>query len=192
IVSEKVKSGESAISLIEELRVGMDLVGQRYKSGDYFLAELVYSSVIFNQAMTLIEPSLRDGAKMEPLGKIVIGTVKGDIHNLGKDIVSSLLRASGFEVHDLGVDVEPKRFVQGLEETRAPIVGLSCLITVGFEPLKATVQAVIEAGLRDKVKIIIGGGVVTEFLRDYVRADAHTTSAFEGVEICKRFVREGR
>jgi len=122
-------------------------------------------------------------------GMDTLGTVKGDIHNIGKDIVAVLLRASGFEVYDLSVDVPPTVFVNKLIETRAPILGMSGLLTPAFESMKETVKAVEAAGLRNKVKIIIGGGVVTELVKKHAGADAFTTDAVEGVEMCKQFAK---
>jgi methanogenic corrinoid protein MtbC1 len=117
---------------------------------------------------------------------MVLGTAKGDIHNIGKDIVAVLLKAAGFEIYDMGIDVAPDVFVNKLKETGAPILGISGLLTPSFESMKLTVQAVEAAGLRNKVKIIIGGGIVTEMVRKYVGADAFTDDAPEGVELCKK------
>jgi methanogenic corrinoid protein MtbC1 len=138
--------------------------------------------------MKLIEPRLEASAIGGDAPVVVLGTVKGDIHNLGKDIVAVLLKGAGFVVHDLGIDVKPQAFVTKLKETGAVILGMSGLLTPSFDSMKETVDAVTEAGLRDKIKVIIGGGIITEQVRRHCGADAFTTDGQEGVEICKRFV----
>ena len=190
IVRERLEFREEPMLLVEECRCGMDVVGERYRSNEYFLGELIMSSAIFKEAMALIEPRLMHDAQAPIMGRIVLGTVKGDIHNIGKDIVATLLRTYGFEVFDLGVDVEPQAFVAKLVETGAPILGLSALLTPSYESMKNTVKAIKEKGIRDKVKVIIGGSIVTERVRDYVGADAFTTDGLEGVDMCKEFMKE--
>ncbi len=190
LVREKIDAGVEPLSIVDECREGMDIVGERYKNKEYFLSELIVSGEIFKEAMAVVEPLLKGGKQAESLSKMVLGTVKGDIHNIGKDIVGTLLTAAGFEVYDLGIDIAPRIFVDKLVETGAPILGMSGLLTPSFESMKETVKAVEEAGLRDKVKIIVGGGIVTEQVGKYVGADAFTSDASEGVEMCKKFARE--
>jgi 5-methyltetrahydrofolate--homocysteine methyltransferase len=168
----------------------MDIVGERYKAGDYFLSELIVSGEIFKDSMKLIEPHLEAGADAADRTKIVLATVKGDIHNIGKDIVAVLLKGAGFEVHDLGVDAAPDALVRKLQETGATILGMSGLLTPSFDSMKETVEALKEAGLRDKVKVVIGGGVVTNLVQRHTGADAFTDDGLEGVEICRRFAGE--
>ena len=165
----------------------MDIVGERYKNKDYFLGELIMSGEIFKEAMAVIEPRLRAGQYDKPLAKMVLGTAKGDIHNIGKDIAAFLLKAAGFEVYDIGVDVSPEMFIDKLKETGSTILGISGLLTPSFECMKSTVQAVEAAGMRNKVKVIIGGCSVTESVCKYVGADAFTDDAPEGVRLCKQF-----
>ena len=147
------------------------------------------SGEIFKEAMAVVEPNLKAGASEKPLAKMVLGTAKGDIHNIGKDIVATLLKAAGFEVYDVGIDAPPQVFIDKLKETDATILGISGLLTPSFESMKQTVQAVKDAGLRDKVKIIVGGGIVTEVVCKYVGADAFTDDAPQGVELCKKFAK---
>lgn len=187
LVREKIDGGAGPMSIVDECRKGMDIVGERYKSKEYFLSELIISGEIFKEAMAVVEPMLKAGKESEPISRMVLGTAKGDIHNIGKDIVATLLRAAGFEIYDLGIDVPPGKFVEKLTETGAPILGMSGLLTPSFGSMKETVEAVQAAGLRDKVKIVIGGGIVTEQVKKYVGADAFTDDAAEGVEICRRF-----
>jgi 5-methyltetrahydrofolate--homocysteine methyltransferase len=190
LVQQELDAGTDPMSILEECRKGMDIVGERYKSGEYFLSELIVSGEIFKEAMKVVEPRLHAEREGQTLAKMVLGTVKGDIHNIGKDIVALLLKAAGFEVYDLGIDVPPSAFVDKLKETGAPILGMSGLLTPSFESMRETVKAVEAAGLRNRVKIIVGGGIVTELVKRHTGADAFTDDCIEGVEICKRFVRE--
>jgi methanogenic corrinoid protein MtbC1 len=189
LVQKRIVSNADPMSLVDELRQGMDIVGERYKSKEYFLSELIISGEIFKESMAAIEPKLKDSNRGEPLGKMVLGTVKGDIHNIGKDIVGTLLTAAGFEVYDLGIDVPIDKFIEKLKETDSTILGMSGLLTPAFESMKETVKALEAAGLRNKVKVIIGGGIVTEMVGTYVGADAYTDDASEGVEMCRGFVK---
>jgi len=190
IVRHRLEFGEEPMALVEECRAGMAIVGERYQKGEYFLGELIMSGEIFKQAMSLIEPRLTGDVPTETIGKVVMGTVKGDIHSIGKDVAAGLLRMSGFEVFDLGVDVAPEAFVEKVVETGAPILGMSGLLTPSFESMKNTVTAIRERGIRDRVKVIIGGGVVIEQVKCYVGADAFTRDGAEGVKICQEFMRE--
>jgi len=135
----------------------------------------------------MIKPQLKKFAT-EYIGKIVIGTVEGDVHDIGKNIVIALLEAGGFEVIDLGVDVPPEKFVEAIKEHQPDIVGMSSLLTVAIESTKKTIDAITEAGLRDKVKIIIGGGRVDEYAVNYVKPDASTDNAAQGVRLCKELL----
>ncbi len=191
LVREALDEGTDPMEILNQCREGMDMVGERYRAGDYFLSDLIVSGEIFKDAMKLIEPKLKEsaGGAAEPV-KMVLATAKGDIHNIGKDIVAVLLKASGFEVHDLGIDVDPNVIVDKLVETKAAILGMSGLLTPSFESMKQTIDAVEEAGIRDRIKIVIGGGIVTELVQKYTGADAFTDDGIEGVEICKRFAEE--
>jgi len=186
IVKSKIDSGVDPLSIVDECRKGMEIVGERYKNKEYFLGELIMSGEIFKEAMSVVEPKLKVGQSEKPIAKMVLGTAKGDIHNIGKDIVATLLRAAGFEIYDVGIDVAPEVFINKLKETGASILGISGLLTPSFESMKLTIQAMEAAGLRDKVKVIIGGGIVTEVVRKYVGADVFTDDAPEGVELCKK------
>ena len=190
LVREQLDAGADPMSILSECRRGMDIVGERYKTGEFFLSELIVSGEIFKESMKLVEPRLQAGAVTGQRAGIVLGTVKGDIHNIGKDIVAVLLKGAGFEVYDLGTDVEPQALVDKLIETGAPILGMSGLLTPSFDSMKLTVEAVKAAGLRDKVRIVIGGGVVTELVQRHTGADAFTDDGIDGVEICKRFIEE--
>ena len=190
MVRHRLEAGEEPIALLEECRAGMGIVGERFEKGEYFLGELIMSGEIFKQAMSFIEPKLTGDVRSETIGQVIMGTVKGDIHSIGKDIVTGLLRMSGFEVFDLGVDVAPEAFVEKLVESGAPILGMSALITPSFESMKNTVTAIEKRDIRDRVKVIIGGGIVIEQVKRYVGADAFTRDGAEGVKICKEFIRK--
>ena len=186
-VKTRLDSEEDPMGIVHDLQKGMDLVGERYNKGTYFLSELIMAADLFTRAMALIEPSL-EGIVQEKLGKMVIGTPKGDIHDIGKNIFSNVAKGAGFEVHDLGVDVPVERFLEAVEEVKPEILAFSSLITTAFEPMKVVVDSLVEKGLRDNMKVIVGGGVTTDTVRKYVGADAQTIDAVEGLEMCKKFV----
>jgi len=185
-VKTRLDSDEDPMGIVLDLQKGMDLVGERYNKGTYFLSELIMAADLFTRAMALIEPSL-EGTVQEKVGKMVIGTPKGDIHDIGKNIFSNVAKGAGFEVHDLGVDVPVERFVEVVEEVKPDILAFSSLITTAFGPMKEVVDSLVEKGLRDNMKVIVGGGVTTDTVRKYVGADAQTIDAVEGLEMCKRF-----
>jgi methanogenic corrinoid protein MtbC1 len=186
LVKEKLDAGEDPISILEACRLGMAEIGKG--SGDtIFLTDLIMAGEIFNEAMELLMPKLA-GASTKNLGKVVIGTVEGDIHNIGKDIAINFLKAEGFEVIDLGVDVPAQKFVDAIKEHNPPIVGMSGLLTLSIEPMKQSVDAIAGAGLRDKVKVIIGGERTDEEVCKHVGADAWVNDAIDGVKIIKNWV----
>jgi len=184
MVRSKIDGGEDPLQILEECRRGMTIVGDRFQKGEYFLAELMLSAEIFKGAVAILEPYLASASESEILGKVVLATMKGDIHDLGKNILATLLKSQGFEVHDLGVDVAPSLVVDKVRETRPDFVGFSVLITTAFESMKQAAAMLREAGLRERLKLMIGGGVTTPAVRDYVGADFQTTDATEGVAYC--------
>jgi methylmalonyl-CoA mutase cobalamin-binding domain/chain len=186
-VKNRLAANESPLSLINELQQGMSLVGERYGSGKYFLSELLMSADLFSRVMELVEPKMQDQTS-ETIGRIVIGTPKGDIHDMGKNIFCTVARGAGFDVYDLGVDVPPERFVAAVEEYKPQILGFSTLLTTAFEIMKNIVDTLVEKDLKKDLKIIVGGGVTTEIVKKYVGADAQTIDAIEGLRICKQFL----
>jgi methanogenic corrinoid protein MtbC1 len=188
LTREKLDSDEDPHLILEEGRNGMEIIGKRFADGEYFLPELVYSGEIFKQVSELVKPKLKADTTSEKLGKVVIGTVAGDIHDIGKDIVVFMLDVGGFEVYDLGVDVPPQDFVDRIKETGAPIVGLSGFLTLAFESMKETVEAIKEAGLRDKVKVMVGGGQIDEDIRKYAGADAYGKDAMIAVALAREWL----
>jgi methanogenic corrinoid protein MtbC1 len=181
-VNDALAEGVEPLALVEELREGMSEIGRMFEKDEYYLSELIMSAEIFKEAIELIEPQL-GGASEANKGTVVIGTVKGDIHDIGKNIVVSLLRCEGFDVHDLGVDVAPDTFVSELKETGAAVLALSGLLTLAFDAMKDTVDAVAGADLRDKVRIIIGGGPVNQAVVEFTGADAFGKDATEAVRL---------
>ncbi len=177
--------GRDPLAIVEQCRQGITAAGDRFARGEYYLSELIMAAEIFQRSATLIAPHLATQPTVSAGWPVVIGTVKGDIHDLGKDIVVLLLRCAGFDVIDLGVDVPAERFVSALSESGARVVGLSCLMTPAFGSMKSTVQAIADANLRDRVHIMIGGGPVTQAVCDYVRADSYLQDAVEGVRLCE-------
>jgi len=184
VVKSRLEKGNDPIQILDECRQGMTKVGDRFQQGDYFLAELMLSAEIFKAAVSILQPYLARSRPSKPLGKITLATLRGDIHDLGKNILATLLEAHGLEVQDLGVDVPPDRVVENVKETRPDFVGCSALITTAFDSMKKAADMLVEAGLRDQVKIMIGGGVTTTMVKDYVGADFQTTDAMQGVTYC--------
>jgi methanogenic corrinoid protein MtbC1 len=188
IVEDRLKAKGDPLKILEDARKGMEIVGQRFASSEYFIPDLVYSGEILKSVTELVKPKLTKEAESKKLGKIVFGTVAGDIHDIGKDIVIFMLDVSGFEVHDLGVDVPAHKFADKIKETGAPIVGLSGFLALAFDSMKDTVQVIEKAGLRDKVKIMIGGGQITDEIKNYTGADAYGKDAMTGVTLAKKWV----
>jgi 5-methyltetrahydrofolate--homocysteine methyltransferase len=187
IVKDRLSTGEDPLAILGDARKGMEIVGQRFASSEYFIPDLVYSGEILKSVTELVKPKLTVAAESKKLGKIVFGTVAGDIHDIGKDIVVFMLDVNGFEVHDLGVDVPAQKFVDKIEETGAPIVGLSGFLTLAFDSMKQTIEAMQAAGLRDRVRVMIGGGQITEEVTKYTGADAYGKDAMAGVTLAKKW-----
>jgi methylmalonyl-CoA mutase cobalamin-binding domain/chain len=190
LVESGIAAGENPLAILEECRRGMSLVGQRFQAGEYYLAELLLSAEIFKTVVSLLEPHLKQGRSSEPAGTVVLATMQGDIHDLGKNIFATLLRAHAFEVHDLGVDVAPALLVEKVTELRPHFVGFSALLTTAFANMKEAARMLSDAGIRDEVRLLVGGGVTTPAVQDYVGADFQSTDAMEGVAYCVRTVKE--
>ncbi len=181
-VREALSAGTDPLSLVESLRDGMAVVGERFESKEYFLPDLIMAGETFKEAIALIEPHLASGSASSR-GAVVVGTVQGDIHDIGKNLVATMLKCNGFEVHDLGVDVAPEAFVAKTRETGAKLVAMSGLLTLAFDAMKNTVEALSEAGLRDSTKIMIGGGPVNETVLAFCGADAYGKDPTEAVRL---------
>ncbi len=187
---EAIEAGIPAYEIIMKgMSKGMEIVGEKYERNEYFLAELIMAGEVMKEGMKVLEPYLKSG-EIKKVGKVVIGTVRGDLHDIGKNIVSTLLNAAGFDVIDLGVDVPPEKFVEAVKKNKPDIVGMSALLTTTMIEMEKVIKALEEAGLRDKVKIIIGGAPITSEYAEKIGADAAAKDAVEGVDICKSWVTE--
>jgi len=187
IVEERLNKGEDPLKILEDARKGMEIVGKRFASSEYFVPDLIYSGEILKSITEVVKPKMTQDTEIKRLGKIVFGTVAGDIHDIGKDIVVFMLDVSGFDVADLGVDVPAQKFVDKIRETGAGIVGLSGFLTLAYDSMKQTVDAIKEAGLRDNVKIMIGGGQISDEVRKYTGADAYGKDAMAGVFLARQW-----
>jgi methanogenic corrinoid protein MtbC1 len=188
VAKEMVEGGSDPMAILGSAREAMGIVGQRYEEGTYFLPELMLAGVMLNEIAEIVKPRLAKAPSVKRHGKVLIGTVEGDIHDIGKDIVVFMLDVNGFEVLDLGVDVPPQKFVEAIKEFQPQVVGLSGFLTLAFDTMKETVDAMKKAGLRDKVKIMIGGGQISEEIRTYTGADAYGKDAMAGVSLAKEWV----
>lgn len=178
------------VRVLDLCRAAMDRVGQRFEAGDYFLPELVLAGEMLETIGAIAKPLIQSapGEAQRKLGKVLIGTVHGDLHDIGKNIVSFMLDINGFEVRDIGIDVPAERFVEEIRAWRPDVVGLSGFLTLAFDSMKETVEAIESAGLRDSVHIMVGGGQVDETVRGHTRADAFGTNAVEAVGLCKEWM----
>jgi methylmalonyl-CoA mutase cobalamin-binding domain/chain len=187
LVQEDLESGTDPQLILGSCRDGMALVGKRYEAGEYYVSELIMAGELFKQANALLLPHLAAGGGATK-GKVVIATVKGDIHDIGKDIVVGMLKATGYEVIDLGVDVPVDKIIEAVKSSGAKVVGLSGLITISFDSMKETIAALEAAGLRKDVRVMVGGGSLTEQVREYVGADALGADAQAAVSLCNQWM----
>jgi len=188
IVKGRLEAGEDPLRIIDDTKRAMEIVGKRFQEGTYFIPDLVYSGEILKAVSEMVKPKMTKQAVSKRLGEVIIGTVKGDIHDIGKNIVTFMLDLNGFEVYDLGIDVPVERFIEKIRETKARVVGLSGFLTIAFDSMKETIDAIEKAGLRDKVKIIIGGGNMNEDIKKYTRADAYGVDAMAAVSFANKVV----
>lgn len=191
ITNEMLDSSADPMQVVDACRNALEVVGKKFETGVMFLPELIMAGEMMDQISALVKPKLKGGTAATPLGKIILGTVRGDLHDVGKNIFGFLLDSQGFEVIDLGIDVDPSRFVEKIKETGATVVALSALLTLAFDAMKATVDAIQEAGLRDQVKIMIGGAPVNEQVCLYAGADAWGKDAVHGVNLAKQWLTGG-
>jgi 5-methyltetrahydrofolate--homocysteine methyltransferase len=189
IANDMLDAGTSPLEVLDSCRLAMEVIGKRFEMGECFIPELILAGEMLAQISTVVKPRLNQATADNKIGKIVIGTVEGDIHDIAKDIVAFMLDINGFEVTDLGVDVPPAKFVETVEKTGAKIVGLSGFLTLAYDPMKATVAALRETG-RD-VKIMIGGGQIDEGIRQYTGADAYGRDAMAAVALAKEWATQG-
>ena len=188
ITEQALEEGDDPLSLVNEYMMpAMDEVGRRFETNEYYVPELLLSARAMKASLGLIRPLLT-ACDVEPLGRVISGTVKGDLHDIGKNLVGSMLEGGGFEVFDLGTDVAPEQFVEAAKEHKAHIIALSALLTTTMPSMKLTVEAFIEDGTRDQVKIFIGGAPVTQEFADEIGADGYSKNAVDAVAQAKQWM----
>lgn len=188
IVRDLIDAGDDPLEIMDACGRGMESVGRKYEDGVYYVPDLIYAGEILKRISAEVKPHMGEGVEQKRLGQVILGTVAGDIHDIGKDVVHFMLDSNGFEVHDLGIDVPEEKFVEKIKETGANVVAMSGLLTMAFASMKRTVDAIKEAGLRDQVKVMIGGSQVDEDVRVYAGADAYGTDAMSGVNFAKQWI----
>jgi len=188
LAKEILDKGADPLKILEQCRRAVEIIGTRFEKGECFLPELMMAGHVMTEISHIVKPALSRGLEVKRLGKVLMGTVQGDIHDIGKNIVTFLLDANGFEVMDIGIDVPPEKFVQAIRDFGPQVVGLSGLLTVAYESVKKTVRAIEEAGLRQKVRIMIGGSQMSEKVKEYAGADAYGKDAMAGVSLAKEWV----
>ena len=188
LVKEMVDSDSDPMAILDYAREAMDIVGKRYEEGVYFLPELMLAGEMLNQITDILKPELAKLPEVKRHGKVLIGTVEGDIHDIGKNIVSFMLDVNGFEVLDLGVDVSRQKFVEAIEDFQPQVIGLSGFLTLAFDTMKETIDAIQAAGLRDQVKIMVGGGQMDDQVRAHTGADAYGRDAMAAVKLAKDWI----
>jgi methanogenic corrinoid protein MtbC1 len=189
LTTELLDSGTPPVEILGACKDAMEIIGTRFEEGECFIPELMLAGEMMASISGVLKPRMVGEAAAKKIGKVVLGTVQGDIHDIAKDIVGFMLDVNGFEVTNLGVDVPPARFVEAVKDTGANIVGLSGFLTLAFDPMKDTVAAIKAAGLND-VKIMIGGGQIDEQIRQYTGADAYGKDAMAAVVLAKEWAKE--
>lgn len=192
IVQEKTQEGidggvDPEVILNEVLVPAMDDVGRRFETGEFFVPDLMFTARAMQAGLAILKPKLIE-KDIKPIGKVLIGTVKGDLHDIGKNLVAMMLEGAGFEIQDIGVDVPAERFVESLRDGAAGIVAISALLTTSMPAMKTTIDAINEAGLRSQVKVIVGGAQVTEAFAKEIGADGSAPDAAQAAKLAKSFV----
>ncbi len=186
VTQQAISEGIDPLSLVNQQMIpAMDEVGRRFECSEYFVPELLISARAMKVSLELLRPLLA-ARGAEPLGRVAIGTVKGDLHDIGKNLVASLLEGGGFEVIDLGVNVSPEKFIATIRDKNANIVALSALLTTTMPSMRTTIEALKQAGVRDRVKVLIGGAPITQQYADEIGADGYSESAVGAVALAKR------
>lgn len=187
MVREMLASGREPLEILDDCRIALEEVGKKFEEGVYFIPDLIFSGEILKTISDIVKPNMEKEARKDNIGKVIIGTVEGDIHDIGKNIVTFMLDINGFEVYDLGVDVPPKKFVEAIKETNTKVVGLSGLLTLAYDSMKETVEEIKKAGL-DQVKIMIGGATINEDVVKYTGAHAYGADAMAAVSLAKKWL----
>ena len=191
LVKKAVEEGYRPIDIVNSLADGMKIIGEGYERGELFLSELIMASEIFKEAMNILEPLvLKEEGFLKPIGRVVVGTVEGDLHDIGKNLFAMFLKSMGFDVIDLGVDVSIEKFVDAVKQYKPDIVGMSALLTTTVVNMEKVIKALEKAGLRSYVKVIVGGAAVTKEYAIEIGADAGGVDAYEGALICRKWIEE--
>jgi len=188
ITNELIEGGEDPMKILDYCREAVGVVGKRFEEGTYFLPELIMAGEMLTKISGIVKPKIQGAEEAKKGGKVLIGTVEGDIHDIGKDIVTFMLDVNGYNVRDIGIDVPPAKFVEEIKAFEPEVVGLSGFLTLAFDSMAETVKAIKEAGLRDKVKIMIGGGQIDEVIKEYTGADAYGLDAMAAVNLTKGWI----
>lgn len=188
LVNTLIKEGGNPLDILSDARSAMEIVGKRFETSEYFIPDLMMAGEILKGISDIVKPLLTSDDASAKKGKVLIGTVAGDIHDIGKDIVTFMLDVSGYDVLDIGIDVPIQVFVDKIKEFQPSVVGLSGFLTLAFDSMKKTVEALEKAGLRDNLKIMIGGGQMDDEVRKYVHADAYGKDAVAAVNLCKQWI----
>jgi methylmalonyl-CoA mutase cobalamin-binding domain/chain len=183
LVTEGLDSGVATKDIMDQLQEALIEIGKRYEREEYYVPDLIYSGAIMKNAVKIIAPRMEKSDVTASKGKVVMGTVAGDVHNIGKDLVVMVLKNSGFEVLDLGVDVSAEKFIEAIKESGAKVLGMSCLLTTSFKSIARTVKTIEDSGIRDKVTIVLGGSPVTEKVKENTGADYYGKDAINGLKI---------
>ncbi len=183
-INIRLERGDEVLKILEDARQAMSVVGEKFHEGEIFLAEMMLSANIFKEIIAIIQPHLNRVRPPAPLGKVLLATPLGDIHDLGKDIFGTLLEGQGFDVHDLGVNVDPLLIIEKVKEVKPDFVGFSALVTSAFANMKIAADLFEEQNLRGSFKLMVGGGVTNATLKEHVGADFQTIDAMEGVNYC--------
>lgn len=190
-VKVRAAKGEDPAKILIEGQEAMKIIGDKFQSGEFFLAELILSSVIFKAIAAELKPYLGESGSQKMVAKIILVTLKGDIHDIGKDLFGDLLRARNFEVIDLGVDIHPNVVIKKVRDVEPDFLGFSALMTTTFEVMNETAKMLEKEGLRSGLQLMIGGGVTTSQVKEMIGADFQTLDAMEGVNYCEQFVSGG-
>jgi methanogenic corrinoid protein MtbC1 len=188
VAQQILQSGVDPLRVLEPSREAMAIIGKRFEGGEYFLPELILAGEMLKTISTMAQEKLGKDVKIGRSGKVLIGTVQGDIHDIGKDIVVFMLDSAGFEVLDLGIDVPHEKFVDAIKEFQPRVIGLSGFLTLAFDSMKSTIDAIREGGFRDQVKIMIGGGQMDDHVKEYCGADAYGADAVAAVSLCRQWI----
>lgn len=191
LVKKRLQAGNDPFEIIEDAQQAMQLVGERYEQGNYFISSMMMAGEIFREVIEIVEPALVENTTKETSGVILLGTVQGDIHDIGKNIFGILLKAHGFTVIDLGVDVSPNRFADEAGKLSPDIIALSGLLTIAYDSMKETLLQVKKQSKKlAGVPFIIGGGTINEMVCGFVGADYWASDAMVGVQLCKQIIRD--